>query len=85
LIQVFAPTFERLLVEHGPSVTFHGTIVTSEKLSSEHTLELVLRTNAVHCRHVGDALLIELLLRGLPTLPVPPSAMRFHLPPDGAL
>src|ERR1700757_554862 len=46
LVQVLAPTLECLFGHHGASKTFHGRVVSGDKLNGDHALQLILRPDA---------------------------------------
>ena len=48
LREILAPPLEGLIADHGPAVAFHRGAVASDKLSSKHSLKLILRLDTGH-------------------------------------
>ena len=48
LVQVLAPTFERLLIDHRASVALHSGVMARDRLTDQHSLERVARLYVDH-------------------------------------
>ena len=61
LIEILAPSLERLFTDHGAPVAFHRGVVGGNQLPRDHAFEFVLRRNADHSADRGAQLLVTLI------------------------